>query len=314
MTTTASEKTVVISHDNAQTVTVVASTSTLSFGDTFAITKLGFDEKGHKGGESTHSITLPSLTINDTSPNGADVITAIGFTNGTAATINTTRSNIGTLLLTGYDITDNGTVETAIAANDSLNVAIERLEYRLNKEISDRENTIQALNATVNQNAGTDGLTLQAVQVNGVLTGISGSIAENTYDVYGAANTVLGTNEDTYEDNTVFGAKAYADHQIENISINYTEDGVENSMSLSELLTYVKQLEARIAALEPTPVEPVVNTYHVTYVYNGENLPADVLATLPTDSTDYNNNDVITPIAPSSTEIEVDGVTWTFDG
>ena len=371
---------------------------TPNFGSTFKSVHVEIDNTGRVSNLSEHNVTIPQGSLTDTQASGADVITQLALVSSTGA-LSTTRTNIGDLVLSGYNISDNGTAETAIAANDTLNGAIERLEYRLNNEITARGNAINALDATVSHTAGTDGLALEATEVDGVLTSISGSIAANTYDNYGAANAVLGTtadaetqntvygvkayahaagknavlteynvpdtpslselailqskitatdtinqglekleyqlnteisnrgnaitgitteivgtNEDTYEDDTVFGAKAYADHQIENISINYTEDGIENSMSLSELLAYVKQLEARIAALEPAQEEPVINTYHVIYAYDGENLPADVLATLPTDSADYSNNDVITPVAPSNTEIEVDGITWEFDG
>ena len=46
---------------------------------------------------------------------------------------------------------------------------------------------IEALDATLSQAAGADGLALNLTQVNGVVTGISGSIAANTYDAYGEA-------------------------------------------------------------------------------------------------------------------------------
>lgn len=46
---------------------------------------------------------------------------------------------------------------------------------------------IQALDADVKQNAGTDGLALRVVQTDGVITSIEGSIAAETYDAHGAA-------------------------------------------------------------------------------------------------------------------------------
>lgn len=48
---------------------------------------------------------------------------------------------------------------------------------------------IAELDATESQTAGTDGLALSVTEVDGVITGISGSIATNTYDAYGAAST-----------------------------------------------------------------------------------------------------------------------------
>ena len=49
---------------------------------------------------------------------------------------------------------------------------------------------INGLDSTKNQAAGADGLALEVVQENGVITGISGSIAAGTYDAAGAAQAV----------------------------------------------------------------------------------------------------------------------------
>lgn len=57
--------------------------------------------------------------------------------------------------------------------------------------IQDAINTaISGLNSTKNQAAGADGLALEVVQENGLITGISGSIAAGTYDAAGAAKAV----------------------------------------------------------------------------------------------------------------------------
>ena len=47
---------------------------------------------------------------------------------------------------------------------------------------------IAGLDSTKSQTAGTDGLALSISEVDGVITSISGSIAANTYDAYGAAS------------------------------------------------------------------------------------------------------------------------------
>lgn len=49
---------------------------------------------------------------------------------------------------------------------------------------------INSLDSTKSQAAGADGLALEVVQENGVITSISGSIAEGTYDASGAAKAV----------------------------------------------------------------------------------------------------------------------------
>lgn len=62
---------------------------------------------------------------------------------------------------------------------------------------------IAGLVSEKSQAAGADGLALSISQANGVITGISGSIAANTYDAYGAAAAVQGETTHTV-------AEAYA--------------------------------------------------------------------------------------------------------
>ena len=89
---------------------------------------------------------------------------------------------------------------------------------------------IQALDATPSQSAGADGLALSLTQVDGVVTGISGSIAANTYDAYGAASTVqstvIGASGDAASADTINGAKAYADAAITALGSSTISNGV----------------------------------------------------------------------------------------
>jgi hypothetical protein len=62
---------------------------------------------------------------------------------------------------------------------------------------------IKALDSTKAQAAGADGLALSITQTDGVITSISGSIAAETYDTYGAAKAVQGETTHTV-------AEAYA--------------------------------------------------------------------------------------------------------
>ena len=62
---------------------------------------------------------------------------------------------------------------------------------------------IAALSSTKSQTAGADGLALEIVQENGLIKSISGSIAANTYDAYGAAKAIQGETTHTV-------AEAYA--------------------------------------------------------------------------------------------------------
>ena len=77
---------------------------------------------------------------------------------------------------------------------------------------------IAALDASESQTAGADGLALSITEVDGVITAISGSIAANTYDAYGAAaqalSDAIGTSSDAASADTINGAKAYADAAV----------------------------------------------------------------------------------------------------
>ena len=78
-----------------------------------------------------------------------------------------------------------------------LQTAINNLDSTINTKI-------QALDGTASQTAGADGLALSVTTTDGVVTAISGSIAANTYDAYGAAagvkealeNGAIKTNAD----------------------------------------------------------------------------------------------------------------------
>ena len=59
---------------------------------------------------------------------------------------------------------------------------------------------INALDATVSKTAGTDGLALEVVEENGKLVSVTGSIAPNTYDAYGAADSAKGAIENKLDD------------------------------------------------------------------------------------------------------------------
>ena len=58
---------------------------------------------------------------------------------------------------------------------------------------------VAGLDAEVSQTAGADGLALSITEVDGKITAISGSIAAETYDAYGAAATAL-ENANKYTD------------------------------------------------------------------------------------------------------------------
>lgn len=92
------------------------------------------------------------------------------------------------------------------------NARLKAVEKKLNDLVGEGEGSIAdmiadaiaGLDATVNQVAGADGLALHIKQVDGVITELSGSIAANTYDAYGAAEdaakAVQGNTTKTVKD------------------------------------------------------------------------------------------------------------------
>lgn len=205
-----------------------------NFGSTFNVPYITVDAAGHITGLSAHTVKIPNGSLTDAAANGADVITQLSFTASSGA-LSTTRANIGSLLLTGYQIASStGSVESS----DTLNSALGKLQYQINSSISalttlngndstegsvahSIKTVINGLDATQTQSAaaGNGQLALSITETDGKITAISGSIASNTYDAYGAASSaasgVVGTSGDSSSATTVYGAKAYADSLVE---------------------------------------------------------------------------------------------------
>ena len=189
-----------------------------------AISKL----QSHVTGDNVTNFSTANLNSTNRQ---ASVVSSLSLVNGE---LQAQTDNIVNLLLTDYVTPDTSSAaavaiyETPIVATDDVKQAFAKLQYQ------------------VTTNAST-------------ISGLS-----SVYDAIGSADAVLGDSEDTYEDNTVYGVKAYTDHQIGNISITYTPqiedpenpgemiDDTENSVTktLPELFEYIKELEARIDALE----------------------------------------------------------------
>lgn len=115
-----------------------------NFGDDVQILNITVDNAGHITGFNANTIKIPNGDLTDATSNEADVITQLAFDKPTGH-LTTTRTNIGALKLTGYvlptQITNNG----ILSADTSLNENIGRLDFRLNKEVQDRKDAINAL-------------------------------------------------------------------------------------------------------------------------------------------------------------------------
>lgn len=142
----------------------------------------------------------------------SDVKVKIGT--GTAATI--VSNNIATLEVA--EGTTNGTVK--IAGSDVAVHGLGGAAYKADNYYDvagTASGLIDALDSTPSQiaAAGNGQLSLSLTQTDGKVTAISGSIAANTYDAYGAASTVqttvVGSASDASSASTINGAKKYAD-------------------------------------------------------------------------------------------------------
>lgn len=137
--------------------------ATLNFGSGFNIPELKVDAAGHITGSSSHTITLPSLSLQQPAQNSGNVIVDITMsdvTNGAIGkTITKTSAYIGSLTLNGYEL---GSDNTAVEATDSLNAAISKLQRQISTEITainDAINTrafIKGQNDSIVANNGTD--------------------------------------------------------------------------------------------------------------------------------------------------------------
>lgn len=84
----------------------------------------------------------------------------------------------------------------------------------VNGGIQDKINaTIAKLDATVEQKAGADGLSLKVVQTDGVLTHVEGAIAPNTYDAHGSAAAAEAAAK-AHSDANLATAKKYTDDEV----------------------------------------------------------------------------------------------------
>lgn len=107
-------------------------------------------------------------------------------------------------------------------------------------------NAIAGLDSTKTQTAGADGLALEVVQENGIISSISGSIAANTYDAYGAAADAVAAL-----DATVSHAKGADGLAIEITQVDGKLTGVTASIAAETYDAY-GAADAAIKALDMT--------------------------------------------------------------
>jgi hypothetical protein len=113
--------------------TITNDSTTIAYGGTFKIPVLSYNEAGHITSVTNESLTLPKNSL--VSTGNGNLISDLTF-NETTGAFTKTKEYIGELKLTNYSI---GTAVSALAASDTLNAALGKLEYKLDKEITDRK-------------------------------------------------------------------------------------------------------------------------------------------------------------------------------
>ena len=118
----------------------------------------------------------------------------------------------GALDLSAID-TRLDTAESNISKNASAIATLNAAADQTGSVLNTVNTKIQDLHANVSQEAGSDGLALNVVEANGVITSVSGSIKANTYDAYGSAAAVQGKTSKTVKDveEAAAAAKSAAD-------------------------------------------------------------------------------------------------------
>lgn len=195
----------------AVTTNDIASSQTPAFGGSFSIPTFSTDKFGHAVSVADGTVTLPSETaINaTTTADSPETVSNLSFTAVTGVAKGTNSHDID-VTTTQFTIPSNAfdAYGAAAAVQGNTSKTVKDLDdeigtdgtaetatgiYGLIRNIDvsgDIADAISELDADVTQTAGADGLALEVVEVDGVLTSVSGSIAANTYDAYGAAAAV----------------------------------------------------------------------------------------------------------------------------
>lgn len=162
--------------------------------------------------------------------------------------------------------------EDAISNTDSINGAISRLEYRLNKEISDRGSAVTSLTGTTTYGPGTDGLSLEITQTNGAISSISGTIVATESLVLGIGNFVLPVN--TLATSTDSQSLIQAINSLDARTVS-TESSISNINTEINNIKAVDYVRAFRIADAPTNTTSDYDTVNLAYSYTGTDFELD---------------------------------------
>lgn len=196
-------------------------------------------------------------------------------------------------------------------------------------------NAINGLDSTKSQVAGADGLALEVVQENGIITSVSGSIAANTYDAYGSASAVEGklNSYKTTNDAAVKAAKTAADKAqgdvdqeildrqaaISGLKMTAAVEGTQEPGTVIKFIDKVNQANGVVSAelgelvfhsaynAESNKAATMSDITDTLANLNGAMRFKGVKESVPADSSDYISGDVI---IVGTKEYVFDGTNW----
>ena len=282
----ASDKTIKINHIFNGTASKTAGemeNSTPTFGDSFTIPYVEYDEMGHIKSHGSRTITIPkgSLVDNEESNNTANVLVGISFED-TDGKITTKHKNVGNLKLDDYKAKENADV-TYIQESDTINTAFNKLDTRLDNEISRAKKAeadlVDNINSINYEDTAASGEIVYAVeQESGKISVEHKNVGELTLTNYIKPTTLSNTSINNAETlNTAIGKLEYRledevkrAQQVENdinVRINEILDGVteaelntfkELSDALNDDGNFASTITTAIAA-EKTAREEAIN-------------------------------------------------------
>ena len=250
-------------HKDANAVTAAnVANVTPAFGDTFTITDLVFDSKGHiyASGNGSHTVTIPkgSYTNTPASTGATGVITGLGFTDTTGA-ITSTSNYLGAIELGSYTAPTGG---NGITTASTLASALSTLDARIYAEEQARTNAITDLTlGTVTTNTTdttitfvsdidesdgivtytTKAITAASTLVPGIVQ-LEDSISSTATNLAATANAVKTLSDEVVHTDATF--------TYEEFSIDDETDPSNPVLSSEETEKTIAELSAKISSLE----------------------------------------------------------------
>ena len=156
-----------------------------------------YDDDLQKLQSTINAETKAEIGANNQSGTVKGRITALEESVGAGGSIDTRIATAINELDSEVSIEDDGNVNPLNITVTQTNGVLTGITGSIDAETFDAygaaqavQENLNALDTSISQTAGVDGLSLNIVQENGLITSLSGGIAAETYDAYGAAETV----------------------------------------------------------------------------------------------------------------------------